>query len=145
MRPTGPRRPPGVDRAADAGRGVVAGRSADDSAPRQRRRQWDDHVARATASPGADGTVTLRDGRALAYAELGDLSGRPVVLLHGMPGSRLLCPDEDATRAAGVRLITMDRPGYGGSDPRPGRTVLDWVDDYAEFADLPIASSAWAS
>jgi pimeloyl-ACP methyl ester carboxylesterase len=76
----------------------------------------------------------------MAYAEWGDLDGRPVILLHGNPGSRLFCPDEEATRAAGVRLITMDRPGFGRSDPRPGAALLDWPDDYLELAgqlDLP--------
>jgi pimeloyl-ACP methyl ester carboxylesterase len=88
-----------------------------------------------TSRPRTDRTVTLRDGRALAFAEWGDLDGRPVFLFHGRPGSRLLCPDEDATAAAGVRLITVDRPGYGRSDPRPGRTLLDWADDVEELAD----------
>ena len=37
----------------------------------------------------------------------------PLLLVHGAPGSRLLCPDEDATAVAGVRLLTVDRPGYG--------------------------------
>ncbi len=72
-----------------------------------------------------------------------------MILFHGMPNSRLLCPDEVATRAAGVRLITLDRPVYGRSDPRPGRTLLDWVDDYAEFAALlglpPCSIVGWSS
>ena len=58
-----------------------------------------------------------------------------------MPGSRLFCPDEDATRAVGVRLLTIDRPGYGRSDPRPDSSLLGWADDYAQFVhllDLPL-------
>jgi pimeloyl-ACP methyl ester carboxylesterase len=97
-------------------------------------------MTKATASPKVDRTIQLRDGRQMAFCEWGDLRGRPVVLLHGMPGSRLFCPDEEATEAAGVRLLTMDRPGYGRSDPRPDRTLLDWADDYIELAsqlDLP--------
>jgi len=90
---------------------------------------------RATATPRADRTIRLRDGRALAYSEWGDLAGRPVVLLHGTPGSRLICLDEEATVAAGVRLLTLDRPGYGLSDPHAGRTVVGWVDDFIEFAE----------
>jgi pimeloyl-ACP methyl ester carboxylesterase len=92
-------------------------------------------MTNATASPKTDRTVTLRDGRSLAFSEWGDLQGSPVILFHGTPSSRLFCPDEDATEAAGVRLITVDRPGYGRSDPRPGRTLLDWVDDYIEFVE----------
>ncbi|HUG30238.1 MAG TPA: alpha/beta hydrolase [Candidatus Limnocylindria bacterium] len=80
--------------------------------------------------------ATLRDGRAVAYAEWGDLGGRPVVLFHGSPGSRLLCPDGDATAALGVRLITVDRPGYGRSDPDPDHSLQTWADDYAEFQAL---------
>lgn len=93
-------------------------------------------MTRVTAVPSSDRLVTLRDGRSLAYAEWGDLGGRPVVLLLGTPGSRLLCPDADATEALGVRLITIDRPGYGRSDPQPNLSLLSWVDDYAELHDL---------
>ena len=90
---------------------------------------------KATARPRADETMTLADGRTLAYCEWGDPTGHPVVLMHGAPGSRLLCPDEDATVAAGVRLLTADRPGYGGSDPRPDPTLLGWADDVQALAD----------
>jgi pimeloyl-ACP methyl ester carboxylesterase len=78
--------------------------------------------------------VTLRDGRSIAYAEWGRTDGTPVVLFHGMPGSRLFCPDEEETERAGVRLITIDRPGYGMSSPHPGRTLLDCASDYVEWA-----------
>jgi pimeloyl-ACP methyl ester carboxylesterase len=37
---------------------------------------------------------------------------------------------------SGVRLISPDRPGVGRSDPRPGRTILDWVSDVGELLDL---------
>ena len=92
-------------------------------------------MTNATATPKVDRTIRLQDGRQMAYSEWGDLDGEPVVLLHGAPGSRLFCPDEQATEAAGVRLVTIDRPGYGRSDPRPGRALLDWPDDYLELAD----------
>jgi pimeloyl-ACP methyl ester carboxylesterase len=84
-----------------------------------------------------------------AYAEWGRLDGRPVVLLHGMPGSRLFCPEAEATERARVRLITIDRPGYGMSTPHPGRTLLGWVDDYVEWAELiglvPCPIVGWSS
>jgi len=97
-------------------------------------------MTHATASPKADRTIRLEDGRRMAYCEWGDPHGRLLILLHGQPASRLFCPDEAATEAAGVRLLTMDRPGYGSSDPRPGLTLLDWPSDYIELAgqlDLP--------
>ena len=90
---------------------------------------------KATATPALDRTMELAEGRTLAFSEWGVLDGRPIVLLHGTPGSRLMCPDIDATEAAGVRLITIDRPGYGRSDPRPEQTLLTWVDDFIELAD----------
>jgi pimeloyl-ACP methyl ester carboxylesterase len=80
-------------------------------------------------------TIRLRDGRSLAYAEWADLKGSPVVLFHGSPGSRLFRPNESVTAACGVRLITVDRPGYGRSDLHPGRKMLDWPDDVVELAD----------
>jgi pimeloyl-ACP methyl ester carboxylesterase len=94
----------------------------------------------ATATPRLDRTIRLQDGREMAYAEWGDPTGRLVILIHGAPGSRLFCPDLEATEKAGVRLLTIDRDGYGLSDPRPGRKTLDWPDDYIELAtrlDLP--------
>lgn len=97
-------------------------------------------MAGVSATPRSEGRVRLRDGRSLAFADWGDPRGRPVVMFHGMPATRLQCPDADATLAAGVRLITVDRPGYGGSDPRPGRSLLSWADDFAELhahLDLP--------
>ncbi len=57
------------------------------------------------------------DGRTVAVAETGDPRGPAVVLAHPAPGSRLHDPDPAATRAAGVRLIAVDRPGYGASTP----------------------------
>ena len=90
---------------------------------------------KATARSRVDQTITLADGRTVAYCEWGDPSGHPVVLLHGGPGSRLLCPDEDATAAAGVRLLTVDRPGYGGSDARPDPSLPGWADDLQTLAD----------
>jgi pimeloyl-ACP methyl ester carboxylesterase len=83
----------------------------------------------------ADETLRLEDGRLLAWAEWGDPRGRPLLLLHPSPGSRLLCPDEVVTRDEGVRLFTVDRPGYGGSDPSPDPTLLGFARDVARLID----------
>jgi pimeloyl-ACP methyl ester carboxylesterase len=58
-----------------------------------------------------------------------------VVLFHGAPGSRLFAPPAGVPRELGVRLVTFDRPGFGGSDRRQGRTVLDTAADVAALAD----------
>jgi pimeloyl-ACP methyl ester carboxylesterase len=76
------------------------------------------------------------NGRTLAVLEAGDESGRAVVAIHGTPGSGLPWRGlvEDA-EARGIRLLAYDRPGYGGSDPHPGRTVADAAGDVAAIAD----------
>jgi pimeloyl-ACP methyl ester carboxylesterase len=76
------------------------------------------------------------DGRTLTFAEWGDPEGFPVFLLHGTPESRLgRHYDESKYAEVGARVITYDRPGYGGSDRRPGRSVVDCVGDVSAIAD----------
>jgi pimeloyl-ACP methyl ester carboxylesterase len=83
--------------------------------------------------PARASEIALRDGRTLAYCEWGDTTGRPIVLCHGAPASRLFAPDPTTTAQAGVRLISVDRPGYGRSDPKPGRHILDWPADVEDL------------
>jgi pimeloyl-ACP methyl ester carboxylesterase len=81
-----------------------------------------------------DGRLTLADGRTLAYAERGEPVGYPVVFHHGTPGSRHgHHPDPEVYR--GIRFLTFDRPGYGLSDPLPGRRVADVAADASALAD----------
>ncbi|MFF7949250.1 alpha/beta fold hydrolase [Streptomyces griseorubiginosus] len=81
-------------------------------------------------------TVCARDGRRLSVEERGDPKGRPVFLLHGTPGSRLgPAPRPSVLYRMGVRLITFDRPGYGGSDRSVGRTVSAAAEDVSLIAD----------
>jgi pimeloyl-ACP methyl ester carboxylesterase len=85
-------------------------------------------------APLREATVHLSDGRALAYAEWGDPDGTPVVHFHGIPGSRFERHADDRIYARlGIRYVTVDRPGYGRSDPSPGRTFVDWGADLAEL------------
>jgi pimeloyl-ACP methyl ester carboxylesterase len=86
--------------------------------------------------PHLDSTVRLTDGRVLAWREWGDTDGRVVLAFHGVPGSRVWWPGEAETVAAGARLIVFDRPGYGLSDPAPGRPMVGWAADVAEFTEL---------
>ncbi|EMA31547.1 alpha/beta fold hydrolase [Natronobacterium lacisalsi] len=84
---------------------------------------------RGTA-PFVGRTVSLDDGRQLAYAEYGCPKGVPVVFLHGTPGSRRLgVAFETIAEDLGVRLLSPDRPGYGRSSPWPDRSI----DDAGEF------------
>ncbi|MFI8006745.1 alpha/beta fold hydrolase [Streptomyces sp. NPDC086010] len=80
--------------------------------------------------------VRTADGRHLMVERQGDPRGRPVFLLHGMPGSRLgPAPRGMVLYQRKTQLITYDRPGYGGSDRLPGRRVRDVVEDVRAIAD----------
>jgi pimeloyl-ACP methyl ester carboxylesterase len=83
-----------------------------------------------------EGMLGLADGRQLGDATLGPPDGRPLVSQHGSPSSRLqrvwpltFCADRN------VLLVTYDRPGYGRSDPQPGRRVVDAAADVAALTD----------
>jgi pimeloyl-ACP methyl ester carboxylesterase len=93
--------------------------------------------------PTRDQTLALPDGRHLAWAEWGRPDGPVALLLHTAPGSRLLDPDPAVTAAAGVRLITVDRPGYGGSDPLADPSFASFAADLAALAaELDIRDTA---
>lgn len=91
-----------------------------------------------------DQSIRLPDGRRLGYAEYGASDGNPVLFFHGAPGSRHIHADmADVAAQHGVRLIAPERPGYGLSDPQPGRSILDWPEDVAALTDaLKIAKFA---
>ena len=85
---------------------------------------------------GIDQRFHLPDGRKLGWNILGDPEGRPLFFFHGTPGSRQMMSESDPlAQIPGLRWILPDRPGYGLSDPSPGRTLLDWAGDVAALAD----------
>jgi pimeloyl-ACP methyl ester carboxylesterase len=72
----------------------------------------------------------------MAYAEFGHEGGRPLVLCHGFPGSRLEGALLDgAARGLGVHVICPDRPGHGLSDFKRRRRIAHWSADLASLAD----------
>lgn len=80
--------------------------------------------------------VGLPDGRSVTVECTGAPAGMPVFLLHGTPGSRNgPKPRPSVLYRLGIRLITYDRPGYGGSPPHSGRTVADAAADVRAIAD----------
>jgi pimeloyl-ACP methyl ester carboxylesterase len=83
-----------------------------------------------------EGRVTTPDGRTLAYIERGAPDGAPVIVSHGTPGSRVARhPDPEIYERHGVHAVMYDRPGYGTSDPKPGRAVADAAADILAIAD----------
>jgi pimeloyl-ACP methyl ester carboxylesterase len=83
-----------------------------------------------------DNFIILSDGRKLSYIEYGDREGIPVLLFHGTPGSKAwFLNDDETAKELKIKLIALDRPGYGRSDNKPGRTLLDWTTDVEEFIE----------
>jgi pimeloyl-ACP methyl ester carboxylesterase len=63
---------------------------------------------------------------------------RVVVLCHSAPGAGIFDPDPVETRGRNVRLVSVDRPGYGGSHPVAAgawATVASAADDLAAVLD----------
>lgn len=80
----------------------------------------------------------LPDGRRLGYADFGPADGKPIFYFHGAPSSRKewrLFGQQIDTRAPGVRVIAVDRPGMGLSSFQPGRRYVDWPADVTALAD----------
>lgn len=83
-------------------------------------------------------TVTVRtpDERELCVEIAGTRGGGAILVHPGTPNSRHLFEPwiADAERR-GLMILAYDRPGYGGSTPRPGHTVADGAHDAAVVAD----------
>ena len=81
-------------------------------------------------------TLRLLDGRALAYRDYGAPNGRCILFFHEGLGSSLLPPSADAmARRLGARIISVDRPGFGRSDPRADYSFDGVADDVMELCD----------
>lgn len=87
--------------------------------------------------PVLEGSVAVRGGRRLSFAEFGTAHGRAVVWMHGTPGSRRQVPVEAREYALehDLRIIGLDRPGVGSSTPHLYDDVLDWTDDLVLVLD----------
>ncbi|XP_076959740.1 uncharacterized protein LOC143635913 [Bidens hawaiensis] len=87
--------------------------------------------------------IKLRDGRHIAYEEYGvpkDKAKYKLIYVHGFGNSKHFNPFAAAASPAlveelGVYVVSIDRPGYGESDPDPKRTVKSLAFDIEEFAD----------
>lgn len=73
----------------------------------------------------AEDVVTSRDGRQIGYMLRGAVEAPTVVYLHGMPSCRreqLIFPDDVVERQS-VRLLSIDRPGWGNTDALAGDRI----------------------
>ncbi|SEH02191.1 Pimeloyl-ACP methyl ester carboxylesterase [Nonomuraea solani] len=80
--------------------------------------------------------IPVGGGRTLHVYDTGEVGRAPVMWHHGTPN--LGSPPEPLFAASdrlGLRWVSFDRPGYGGSTPAPGRTVASVAGDAAKVAD----------
>lgn len=81
-------------------------------------------------------TTTTGDGRVLMFAEYGPADGLPLLSFHGTPQCRLrVALTVGVVTGLGIRFITYDRPGCGGSDRMRGRKVADSAGDARAILD----------
>ncbi len=80
-------------------------------------------------------TFEAASGRRLGISGLGEpASTRVAVLCHTAPGTGSVDPDPIASAESGLRIVGIDRPGYGGSDRCAGEPHLEqWVDDVRDY------------
>lgn len=82
------------------------------------------------------GYLKLSDGRQLCFSQYGRTDGIPVVYCHGFPASRLeALLTESSAKALGIRIIAIDRPGYGESSFQFRRRLSDWPSDVKSLTD----------
>lgn len=80
--------------------------------------------------------LRLDDGRTLRVHDAGGAGDLTVLWQHGTPNVGVPpVPLLEVSARLGLRWAGHDRPGYGGSSPRPGRTVADVAADVAAVAD----------
>lgn len=80
--------------------------------------------------------LALDDGRTLRVHDAGGRGALAVLWQHGTPNiGTPPAPWAAASERLGLRWIGHDRPGYGGSTPRPGREVASVAADVAAVAD----------
>ncbi|KAK0871693.1 hypothetical protein LTS02_001757 [Friedmanniomyces endolithicus] len=74
-----------------------------------------------------------RSGRVISFSEVGDPEGAAVFICVGMGLTRFVTAFyDDLATTLRLRLITVDRPGVGGSEPYPVNDrsgPLSWPDD----------------
>jgi pimeloyl-ACP methyl ester carboxylesterase len=80
--------------------------------------------------------IRAPDGRRLSTLTAGPPEGDPVFFLHGTPGVLgTYEPQIEEGVRRGLRHVFYLRPGYGGADRQPGRSIADCAADVEAIAD----------
>ena len=92
----------------------------------------------STINPSETEFIRLSGDHKLAYVAYGPKDGTPIFYFHGFPGSHQdvhLFKGEELAKKHRLRLIAVDRPGYGNSGSKADRTLKDWPSDLVQLAD----------
>lgn len=86
----------------------------------------------------ASSAMRRADGRGVVFSEFGDPVASDVLFYcHGGGSCRFEAASGHAVALAeGVRIVAFDRPGFGRSDPLPGRRFVDAARDASDLARL---------
>ena len=87
------------------------------------------NISLELSAPARRGAIHVAPERRMAWSEWGPADGAPVLLSPGAATTSSLGFAVGALDRLGVRLISIDRPGLGGSDASPDRTLLDGAAD----------------
>ncbi|MDQ0379804.1 alpha/beta fold hydrolase [Amycolatopsis thermophila] len=79
----------------------------------------------------SDRELSLPDGRTLAWSSTAPADGTPVLFLAGAATGRSMTFGSAHLAELGVRLVTVDRPGLGGSTHDPRRSAGSTAADLA--------------
>lgn len=83
--------------------------------------------------PERQTAIQLKDDRKLAWFEWGPENGIPVLFCTGAGMGGSLGFGTSHLSDLALRLIAIDRPGLGLSNPHPTKTLSSWVDDVREL------------
>jgi pimeloyl-ACP methyl ester carboxylesterase len=93
-------------------------------------------MAEAILDAVRDLSLERPDGRVVAWSELGDEDGLPLLRVPGTPGCRFsLRADRTPWTQRHLRVITTERPGFGASSRLQGRRFREPADDIAAILD----------
>jgi len=102
--------------------------------------QSQEPISTAIWQTGRAAVLQLRNGRHLAYEDLGPQESTSIaVFVHGMlDNPRLPLAFAEALQRSNVRCLCIERPGYGNSDPvKEGENLAErFAADLEEFLDV---------
>jgi pimeloyl-ACP methyl ester carboxylesterase len=80
--------------------------------------------------------IKLENGKTISYSIYGNENGSPILLCHGVNGTRVQAMKfADEANRLNLKIITPDRPGYGESTPSETREYLQWAEDINDFLE----------